>query len=97
MGQEEYKELSAFLARFIRRLRMLKGTEGLCLTGISILLLFSLGLGVQQIRTSFPYAPLVYSFLSAILLLLIVGRTLFQWTKRVPQERAALYIEKKCP
>jgi len=97
MGQEEYKELSAFLARFIRRLRMLKGAEGLCLTGISFLLLFSLGLGVQQIRTSFPYAPLVYSSLSAILLLLIVGRTLFQWAKRVPQERAALYIEKKCP
>ena len=97
MGQEEYRELSVFLARFIRRLRMLKGVEGLCLTGICILLLFSLGLGIQQIRTLFPYAPLVYSLLTAVLLLLIVGRTLFQWSQRVPEERAALYIEKKCP
>ena len=31
MGQEEYKELSTFLARFVRRLKILKGVEGLCL------------------------------------------------------------------
>ena len=97
MGQEEYKELSSFLARFVRRLKMLKGAEGLCLTGICLLLLFSLGLAIQEIRAIFPYAPAVYSILTIALLLLLVGWTLFRWCQRIPQEWAALYIEKKHP
>ncbi|TAJ80066.1 hypothetical protein EPO44_18925, partial [bacterium] len=97
MGQEEYRELSTFLARFISRLRTLRGVEGLCLTGICLILLFSLGLAVQEIKALFPYAPLLYSFLAAVLLLSIVGWTLFRWSRRVPQEWAALYIEKICP
>ncbi|MBI2351931.1 MAG: hypothetical protein HYV00_10750, partial [Deltaproteobacteria bacterium] len=97
MGQEEYKELSTFLARFIRRLKMVKGVEGLCLIGISFMLLFSLGPGIQGIKSFFPYAPLLYSILTAILLLFLVGWTLFRWSRRVPKEWAALYIEKKCP
>ncbi|MEK7335043.1 MAG: DUF4175 family protein, partial [Candidatus Binatota bacterium] len=97
MGQEEYRELSTFLARFVRRLKILKGVEGLCLTGISFMLLFSLGPGIQGIKSFFPYAPLLYSILTAILLLFLVGWTLFRWSRRVPKEWAALYIEKKCP
>lgn len=97
MGQEEYRELSSFLAHFISRLKTLRGVEGLCLTGICLILLFSLGLAVQEIKAIFPYAPLLYSFLAAVLLLSIVGWTLFRWSRRVPQEWAALYIEKICP
>src|SRR3989338_2415333 len=97
MGQEEYRELSTFLARFIRRLKMVKGVEGLCLIGISFMLLFSLGPGIQGIKSFFPYAPLLYSILTAILLPFLVGWTLFRWSRRVPKEWAALYIEKKCP
>ncbi|MEK7229915.1 MAG: hypothetical protein AAB154_07720, partial [Candidatus Binatota bacterium] len=97
MGQEEYRELSTFLARFVRRLKMVKGVEGLCLIGISFMLLFSLGPGIQGIKSFFPYAPLLYSILTAILLLFLVGWTLFRWSRRVPKEWAALYIEKKCP
>ncbi len=61
------------------------------------MLLFSLGPGIQGIKSFFPYAPLLYSILTAILLLFLVGWTLFRWSRRVPKEWAALYIEKKCP
>ena len=97
MGQEDYKELSSFLERFVRRLKMLKGMEGLCLTGICVFLLFSLGLGIQEIKAVFPYAPAVYSAFATALLVLLVGWTLFQCVRKVSQEGAALYIEKKCP
>ncbi|MGH7772768.1 MAG: DUF4175 family protein [Candidatus Binatia bacterium] len=97
MGQEDYRELSSFLDRFARRLKMLKGAEGLCLTGICLLLLLSLGLGIQEIKAIFPYAPMVYSLLSTALVVLLLGWTLFHWCQRVSQEWAALYIEKKCP
>jgi len=97
MGQEEYSELSSFLARFVRRLKILKGVEGLCLTGICLLLLFSLGPAIQEIKAIFPYAPVVYSFLTHSLLLLLAGWTLFRGCRRISREWAALYIEKKCP
>src|SRR3970040_2163691 len=97
MGQEEYRELSAFLARFIRRLKALRGIEGLCLTGICLVLLFSLGQGIQGIKGFFPYAPLLYSLFTAALLLSLAGWTVYRWCRRVPQEWAALYIEKRCP
>jgi hypothetical protein len=97
MGQEEYKELTSFLQRFVRRLQALKGLEGLCLTGISLLLIFSLGIGIRQIKNFFPYAPVLYSLLAGVLLALVVVWTLFHWLRRVSQEWAALYIEKRCP
>ncbi|TMA07724.1 MAG: hypothetical protein E6J89_16180, partial [Deltaproteobacteria bacterium] len=97
MGQEEYRELSSFLERFVRRLRALKGLEGICLTGILLLLLFSLGLAIQEIKLLFPYAPIAYSLLTAALLILFVGWTLFQCVRRISRESAALYIEKKRP
>jgi hypothetical protein len=97
MGQEDYRELSSFLTSFISRLKRIKALEGFCLIGISLLLLFALGLGIQQIKAAFPYAPMVYALLTAVLLLLLFGRMLFQWFRRVSQEWAALYIEKKCP
>ncbi len=97
MGQEDYRQLSFFLERFVRRLKMLKGGEGLCLTGICLLLLFSLGLGIQEIKAIFPYAPMAYSLLTTALLLLLVGWTLFQCVRKVSKEWAALYIEKQCP
>ena len=51
MGQEEYQELSSFLRRFIRRLKLLEGVEGLCLTAICALLLFALGPGIETAET----------------------------------------------
>jgi len=97
MGQEEYQELSSFLRRFIRRLKLLQGAEGLCLTAICTLLLFALGPGVVQLTNFFPYAPLVYSLLTALVLLAAVGWSLFRFLRRLSQERAALYIEQKQP
>ncbi len=97
MGQEEYQELSSFLKRFIRRFKFLQGIEGLCLTAICALLLFALGPGVQQIKNFFPYAPLAYSVLSATVLLILLGRTVLRFLRRLSQERAAVYIEQKQP
>lgn len=97
MGQEEYRELSTFLARFIRRLRTVRAAEGLCLAGICLVLLFALGPAIQWLRSFFPYAPLLYSLSTAALLLSLAGLALYRWCRRVPKEWAALYIEKKCP
>jgi Domain of unknown function (DUF4175) len=97
MGQEEFQELSSFLKRFIRRFRFLQGIEGLCLTAICALLLFALGPGVQQIKSIFPYAPLVYSVLTGAVLLVAIGWTAIRFFRRLSQERAALYIEQKQP
>jgi hypothetical protein len=97
MGQEDYRELSSFLERFVHRLKTVKGAEALCLTGICLLVVFSIGAGIQEIKAIFPYAPVVYCVLTAALLLPLVGWTLFQWSQRASQEWAALYIEKKCP
>jgi len=97
MGKEEYQELSSFLRRFNRRSKMIQGVEGLCLTAIAALLLFALGPGIQQITGLFPYAPLVYSVLAAIVLLVLTGWTLICFLRRSSQERAALYIEGKRP
>jgi hypothetical protein len=97
MGQEEFQELSSFLKRFIRRFKFLQGIEGLCLTAICALLLFALGPGVQQIKTIFPYAPLVYSVITSVVLLIAIGWTAIRFFQRLSQERAALYIEQKQP
>src|SRR5258705_550954 len=97
MGQEEYQELSSFLRRFIRRLKLLEGVEGLCLTAICALLLFALGPGIEQLKNLVPYAPLAYSILTAIVLLTALGWSLFRFLRRLSQERAALYIEQKQP
>jgi hypothetical protein len=97
MGQEEYQELSSFLRRFVRRLKLLQGAEGLCLTAICALLVFALGPGIVQLTYFFPYAPLVYSVLAAVVLLAAVGWSLFCFLRRLSQERAALYIEQKQP
>lgn len=97
MGQEDYRELSSFLNRFLRRLKLLKGAEGLCLTAICALLLFALGPGVQLIKQAFPYAPVIYSILTSILLLFFIAWTVFQCVRRFSQEWAARYIEQKQP
>src|SRR5439155_9600833 len=97
MGQEEFQELSSFLRRFIRRLKLLQGVEGLCLTAICALLLFALGPGVEQLKNFVPYAPLAYSMLTALVLLGAIGWSLGRFLRRLSQERAALYIEQKQP
>ena len=97
MGQEEFQELSSFLKRFIRRFKFLQGIEGLCLTAICALILFALGPGVQQIKTIFPYAPLVYSVITGVVLIIAIGWTAIRFFRRLSQERAALYIEQKQP
>ena len=97
MGQEEYKELSSFLRRFVRRVKIFKEAEVLCLAGICLLLLFSLGLGIQEIKIFLPYAPMAYSILTISLVVLLIGWFLFQGFRRISQEWAAHYIEEKCP
>src|SRR5918999_730975 len=97
MGQEEFQELSSFLKRFIRRLKLLQGIEGLCLTTICALLLFALGPGVDQLKNFIPYAPLAYSILTGLVLLVVIAWSLVRFCRRLSQERAALYIEQKQP
>jgi soluble cytochrome b562 len=97
MGQEEYQELSTFLKRFIRRFKLLQGIEAICLTAICALLLFALGPAVQQIKNFFPYAPLVYSVVTGVVLLVLFVWTVIRLCRRFSQERAALYIERKQP
>ena len=97
MGQEDYQDLASFLRKLIRRLKMLQGAEGLCLTAICLLLAFSLGLAVEELRTYFPYLPVVYTFITLVLIGLALGWTVFQLLKRVSQERAALYVENQHP
>ena len=97
MGQEEYQELSSFLRRFIRRLKFLQGLEGLCLIATCALLLFALGAGIFELRNFFPYGPLAYSVLTAVVLVAVIGWSIFRFLRHLSQERAALYIEQKQP
>ncbi|HXG53299.1 MAG TPA: DUF4175 family protein [candidate division Zixibacteria bacterium] len=97
MGQEEFRELSEFLGRFTRRLKLVQGAEGLCLTAICALLLFGAGPAVAALADFFPYAPLLYWALGALVLLFLLGRTLARLLRRPSRERAARYIEEKRP
>lgn len=97
MGQEEYQELNSFLRRFIRRFKLLQALEGVCLTASCALLLFGLGAGVFELKEFFPYAPLIYSVASAVVLIAVAGWSFFRPLRRFPPERAALYIEQKQP
>ncbi|HEX6801333.1 MAG TPA: hypothetical protein VF130_02540, partial [Candidatus Binatia bacterium] len=97
MGQEEYQELSSFLKRFVRRLKLLHGVEGLCLSAICALLLFAAGPAVFYLKNHLPYAPLAYSIITGLVLLAAIGWTIYRFLGRMSQERAALYIEQKQP
>jgi hypothetical protein len=97
MGQEDFQEVAAFLKRFVRRVKLLQGVQGLCLIAVCALLLFALGPGVKQLTRFFPYAPLAYSALAAAVLLTVVAWTFGKLARRLSQERAALYIERKRP
>lgn len=97
MGQEDYQELSSFLKRFIRRFKLFQGIEGLCLTATCALLLFALGPGVKQLKDFVPYAPVIYSIVTAAVLLFLCGWTVIRLCRRFSHERAALYIEQKQP
>ncbi len=98
MGQEEYQELSSFLRRFIRRLRLLRGLEGLCLTAICALLLFALGAGVFELKEFFPTRRSPTAFSPRLVLVArhrLVDVSVLCAVSH--QERAALYIEQKQP
>jgi soluble cytochrome b562 len=97
MGQEEYQELASFLRRFIRRLILVQGLEGLCLTAVCALILFALGPGIKELTRFLPYAPVVYSAGSAIVLLMMALWTIYRFARRPSAENAALYIERKEP
>ena len=97
MGQEEYQELASFLKRFVRRLKLLHGVEGLCLSAICALLLFAAGPAVIYLKNLLPYAPLAYSLITGLVLLAVIGWTIYRFLGRMSQERAALYIEQKEP
>ena len=97
MGQEEYQYLSRFLNRFTRRFKLLRAVEGVCVTAICALVLLALGPGIAELKNFFPYAPLVYSVLTAAVLFAAIGWTLFHFLRRFSPETAALYIERKQP
>jgi len=97
MGQEEYQELSSFLKRFIRRFKFLQGFEGVCLTAICAVLLFAAGPAIFYLKNYLPYAPLAYSVVTGLVLVAVIGWTVFRFLGRLSQERAALYIERKQP
>ncbi|HWP56433.1 MAG TPA: DUF4175 family protein [Candidatus Acidoferrales bacterium] len=97
MGQEDYQDLASFLNKLIRRLKLLEGAEGLCLTAIALLVAFSLGLAVEELKSYFPYAPVVYALATFALLGLGLAGTLVRVCKRVSRERAALYVESQRP
>ncbi len=97
MGQEDYRELSSFLKRFVRRTRLIKGMEGLGLIAACTLVFFSLGFGVQEIKGIFPYAPVLYSTLTVGSIAVLLGWTLFQCFRRFTDEGTARYIEEKHP
>lgn len=97
MGQEEYREVSSFLRRFVLRLKLIRGIEGLCLTAICAVVLFGLGPGVFQLKDLLPYAPLVYSLFTGAILAAVVGWTLWRFLAGMSHENAALAIEEKHP
>src|SRR5919106_1541712 len=97
MGQEDYQDLASFLGKLIRRLKMLQGAEGLCLSAICLLLVFSLGLAVDELKAYFPYLPVIYAVITVVLIVLALGWTAFRVLKRVSHERAALYVENRHP
>jgi soluble cytochrome b562 len=97
MGQEEYQELSSFLRRFTRRLSLVQGIEGLCLTAVCALLLFALGPTIKELTRFMPYAPVAYSAITVLVLAMMAGWTVYRFVRRPSQEHAALYIERKQP
>lgn len=97
MGQEDYRELSSFLKRFILRTRLIKGMEGVALIAVCALIFFSLGIGIEAIKGLFPYAPVIYSALTISIIAALVGWTLFQSFRKLSQEGTARYIEDKYP
>lgn len=97
MGLEDYQEVRAYLARFGRRVKLLKGIEGLIQILLSALLLFALGFAVQVIQPLLPYAALLYSVLTGALLAVLLSWALLRWLRRIGEEAAAHYIENKAP
>jgi hypothetical protein len=97
MGQEEFQELSSFLRRFTRRFILVRGIEALCLTLVCALILFALGPGIKELTRFIPYAPLVYSAFTALVLVIMALWTTYRFARRPSQEHAALYIERKQP
>ncbi|MDP6560185.1 MAG: hypothetical protein QF619_08745, partial [Candidatus Binatia bacterium] len=97
MGEEDYREVASFIQGFVHRAKWVKGAEGLCLFGAAVLLLFDLGLGVDQIKALFPYAPLVYSLLASTSVLILAVWTLYQCVRKISKEWAARTIEERFP
>ncbi len=97
MGQEDYQELSSFLRRFTRRLTIVQGVEALCLTAVCALVLFALGPGIKELMQFFPYAPVLYSAATVIVLAFMAAWTIYRFIRRPSQERAALAIEQRRP
>jgi soluble cytochrome b562 len=97
MGHEEFQELSSFLRRFTRRLTLVQGIEGVCLTAVCALLLFALGPGIKALTRFIPYAPVAYSAVTGLVLAAMALWTLLRFLRRPSQEHAALYIEHKQP
>lgn len=93
MHEDEYQEIRDFLRRFVWRFKTVRGTEALCLTGIALLVFFTLGIAVGLIKDLVPYAPLVYSVLAPATILGLTGFTLFCFLRPHTLTWAARIIE----
>ena len=97
MHEEDYRPIDDFLRRFVDRLRRVQGLEALCLAGTVLAVLAALGLGVDAVKQVLPYAPLVFSLLSIISLLVVTGVTLLRFLRSRSLSWAARAIEGQRP
>ena len=97
MHEEDYRPIDDFLQRFVDRLRRVQGLEALCLAGTVLAVLAALGMGVDAIKQVLPYAPLVFSLLSIVSLLVVTGVTLLRFLRSRSLSWAARAIEGQRP
>ena len=97
MHEEDYRPIDDFLRRFVNRLRRVQGLESLCLAGAGLAVLAALGLGVDAVKESLPYAPLAFSLLSVATLLAVTGLTLLRFLRSRSLSWAARAVERQRP
>ncbi len=97
MHEEDYRPIDDLLRRFVNRLRRVEGLEALCLAGTALSVLAALGVGVDAVKGSLPYAPLAFSVLAIATLLAMTGVTLYRFLKSRSLSWAARAIERQRP
>lgn len=97
MHEDQYQQIRDFLKRFIWRCRAVGVMEAVCYLGAGLAVVFGLGLAVDLLKGPLPYAPLVYSVLTAATLLVLLGAVLFRFFQPKKLEWAARIIEQRRP